>query len=98
MSPIDIVSIAPREDHISAVVFTSKPNCKPLAFPKDYSSGISPFNEERENPIIPLKYVYARLKCCDNRFVANPQYIFHTLNWIKCFQFFLDYCLYESAG
>ena len=46
MSPIDIVSIAPREDHISVVVFTSKPNCKPLAFPKDYSSGISPFNGE----------------------------------------------------
>ena len=42
--------------------------------------------------------MYARLKCCDDRFVANPQYIFHALNWIKCFQVFLDYCLYESAG
>ena len=30
-------------------------------------------------PITPSKYVHARLKCCDDRFAANPQYIFHAL-------------------
>ena len=24
-----------------------------------------------------------RLKCCDNRFSTNPQYIFHLLDWIE---------------
>ena len=23
------------------------------------------------------------LKCCDNRFTANPRYIFHALEWIE---------------
>ena len=27
--------------------------------------------------------MHARLACCDDRFAANPQYIFHTLNWIE---------------
>ena len=27
--------------------------------------------------------MHARLKCCDDRFAANPQYIFHALDWIK---------------
>ena len=27
--------------------------------------------------------MHARLKCCDDRFAANPQYIFHALNWIE---------------
>ena len=27
--------------------------------------------------------MHARLKCCDDRFAANPQYIFHTLDWIQ---------------
>ena len=27
--------------------------------------------------------MHATLKCCDDRFAANPQYIFHALNWIK---------------
>ena len=27
--------------------------------------------------------MYARLKCCDHEFSANPQYIFHALEWIE---------------
>ena len=33
-----------------------------------------------EIPITPSKYLHARLKCCDDRFPANPQYIFHALD------------------
>ena len=50
---------------------------------EDYSIGRNNFNEEREIPITPSKYVNARLKCCDDRFAANPQYIFHALDWIE---------------
>ena len=25
----------------------------------------------------------ARLKCCDDRFAVNPQYIFHALEWVE---------------
>ena len=32
---------------------------------------------------IHLKHVHARLKCSDDRFTANPQYIFHALAWIE---------------
>ena len=28
----------------------------------------------------PLKYVHVRLKCCDDRFAPNSQYIFHALD------------------
>ena len=35
---------------------------------EDYSIGRNNFNEEREIPITPSKYVNARLKCCDDRF------------------------------
>lgn len=27
--------------------------------------------------------VHARLKCCDDRFASNPQYIFQSLDWIE---------------
>ena len=27
--------------------------------------------------------MHVRLKCCDDRFAANPQFIFHALDWIK---------------
>ena len=27
--------------------------------------------------------MHARLKCCDDRFAANPQYLFHSLDCIK---------------
>ena len=27
--------------------------------------------------------MHTRLKCCDDRFASNPQYIFHALDWIE---------------
>ena len=27
--------------------------------------------------------MHARLKCCDDRYAANPQYMFHALDWIE---------------
>ena len=39
--------------------------------------------EKRKVQITPSKYVHARLKCCDDRFASNPQYIFHALDWIE---------------
>ena len=79
---LPIVNIAPGEGEIP-VSFTSEPNWEALAFPKDYSTGRNHFNEEREIPITPSKYVHTRLKCCDDRFASNPQYIFHALDWIE---------------
>ena len=81
-SPNEIVNIAPGEGQIP-VSFTSEPNSEALAFPKDYSARRNHFNEEREIPITPSKYVHARLKCCDDRFASNPEYIFHALDWIE---------------
>ena len=78
----EIVNIAPREIQIP-VCFTLEPNWEALAFPKDYSIGRNHFNEERKIPITRSKYVHARLKCCDDRFAANPQYIFHAFDWIE---------------
>ena len=82
ISPSEIVNIAPGEGQIF-VSFTSEPNWEALAFPKDYSTGRNHFNKEREIPITPSKYVHARLKCCDDRFAVNPQYIYHALDWIE---------------
>ena len=45
----------------------------------DYSKRRNRLNEEREIP----KYVHSRLKCCDDRFPSNSQYIFHALDWIQ---------------
>ena len=82
ISPNEIVNIAPGEGQIS-VSFTSEPNWEALAFPKDYSTGRNHFNEKREIPITPSKHVHTRLKCCDDRFASNPQYMFHALDWIE---------------
>ena len=78
----EIVDIAPGEGQIP-VSFTSEPNWEALAFPKYYSTGSNHINKEREIPITPSKYLHTRLKCCDDRFAANPQYIFHALDWIE---------------
>ena len=78
----EIVNIAPVEGQIS-VSFTSEPNCEALAFPKEYSTGINHFNEDRDNPITPSNYVHARLKCCDDRFASNSQYVLHAIDWIE---------------
>ena len=82
ISPSEIVNIAPGEGQIP-VSFTSELDWEALAFPKDYSTGINHYNEERKHHITPSKYVHARLKCCDDRFASNPQYIFHALDWIE---------------
>ena len=65
ISPSEIVNIAPGKGQIP-VSFTSEPNWETLAFPKDYCTVRNHFNEEREIPIAPSKYVHARLKCCDD--------------------------------
>ena len=78
----EIASIAPGEGQFP-VSFTSEPNWEALAFPKDYSTGVNHFNEEREIPTTPSKYVHTRRKCCDDRFASNPQYIFHALDRIE---------------
>ena len=82
LSSSEIVNIAPREGQI-LVSFTSELNWEALAFPKEYSTRINHFNEDRDNPITPSKYVHTRLKCCHDRFTSNSQYIFHELDWIE---------------
>ena len=81
-SSSEIVNIAPGEGQIP-VSFTSEPNWEAFAFPKEYSTGINHFNEDRDNPITSSKYVHARLKCCDDTFASNSQYIFHALDWVE---------------
>ena len=82
ISQSEIVNIAPREAQ-TLVSFTLQPNWEASVLPEDYSRGRNHFNEERETPVTPSKYVYASLKCCDDRFAATPQYIFHRLDWIE---------------
>ena len=82
ISPNEIVNIAPGEGQLP-VPFTSEPNWEALAFVKHYSTGRNHYNEERKVHITPSKYVHARLKCCDDRFASNPQYIFQSLDWIE---------------
>ena len=60
----------------------SEPKLKALPFPKDYSTG-KHFNEEREIPITPSKYLYVTQNFSDNRSAANPQCIFHAFDWIQ---------------
>ena len=60
--------------------FILEPNWKVFAYTDEYSTGINHFNENRNNPITPSKYVHAGLKCCDDRFAFNSQYIFHALD------------------
>ena len=82
ISPSEIVNIAPGEGQIP-VSFTSEPDWEALSFPKNYSTGKNHYNEKREIHITPSKYVHARLKCCDDRFASNAQYIFQALDWIE---------------
>ena len=82
VSADDLINIAPGEGNIP-VSFTSEPNWEALCFVKEYALGSNHFSEERKVPITPSKYVNARLKCCDDRFASNPQYIFQCLDWIE---------------
>ena len=79
ISQSEIVNIAPTEAQ-TLVSFTLQPNWEASVLPEDYSRGRNPFNEEIETPVPPSKYVYTSLKCCDDRFAATPQYIFHRLD------------------
>ena len=72
ISPSEIVNIVPGEIQIS-VPFTEERNWEALAFSQDYSTGRNNLSEERDIS----KYVHARLKCCDSRFVSQSQYMFH---------------------
>ena len=71
LSPSEIVNIAPGEGQIP-VSFNSEPNWDAHAFSKYYSTRRNHFNEERKIPITSSKYMHVRLKCCDDRFPANP--------------------------
>ena len=79
ISSSEIVNIAPGDGQIP-VSFTPEPNWEALAFPKEYSAWLNHFNEDSDKPMTPLKYVHVRLKCCDDRFAPNSQYIFHALD------------------
>ena len=78
----DIVNIAPGENQIP-VSCTSEPDWEGLSFVKNYSTGENHYNQERKVHITPSKYIHSRLKCCDDRFASNPQYIFQALDWIE---------------
>ena len=82
ISSSEIVNIAPGEGQLP-VSFTSEPNWEALLFPKEYSTGIIILMRTGKNPITPSKSVHARLKCCDDRFASNSQYIFHALDRIE---------------
>ena len=82
LSSSEVVNIAPGEGQIP-VSFTSEPNWEVLAFPKDYSTQRNQYIQERQITIAHSKYLYTRLKYCDEIFAANPQYIFHALEWIE---------------
>ena len=77
-----IFNIAPLEENVP-VSFGSEQNWETLTFPKEYATGKNHFIDARALPITPTKYVKARLKCCNDRFASNPQYIFHALDWIE---------------
>ena len=82
ISAEEVLNIAPCENQIPTSSRT-EPNWEPLAFPKHYSTGEFHFNVPRKVKITPSKYIHARLKCCDDRFASDPQYIFSALDWIE---------------
>ena len=77
-----IIEVAPGEGQIPISIYKEK-NWEAMAFVKQYSEGKFHFNTERPTKISVSKYIHARLKCCDNRFSSDPQYVFQCLNWIE---------------
>ena len=69
-----IINVTHGERNIP-VSFSLKANCDALVFHH--------FNGARRFPMAPIKYVQATLKYYDHRFVSNPQFIFHALDWIE---------------
>ena len=83
LSAEELINIAPGEGNIP-VSFTSEPNWEALCLVKELALGYNHFAEEKEFPITLSTYVHGRLKCCDNRFASNPQYIFQCFDWTEC--------------
>lgn len=78
----EILNVAPGEGQIP-VNTKSETNWEALAFPKEFSTGKYHYNHPRDIEITPIQYVQARLKCSDNRFASNPQYLFSVLDWVE---------------
>ena len=92
-----LVNWVPEEGQIIGS-FTSESNLEALAFPTDYSTVRNHFDEDRQIPTTPSKYVHTRLKSCDDRLAANLQYIFHALDWIDCTRNFSSFCWKETIS
>ena len=86
----EVVSIATQEGQIP-VTFTAEPEWEALVFPLKEIFGalrdlvqiaqrITYFNKDRKVPMTPVKFVHSRINCHVDRFVSNPQYIFHSLD------------------
>ena len=63
--------------------FSLKSNFEAVAFHMEYETSKNHFNDARAFPIAPINYVQAILKYYDHRFVLNPRFIFHALDWIE---------------
>ena len=82
VEPGEVLNLAPAEGQIP-VSFTSEPDWEALAFVKEFPLGKGHFNENRNVAITPSQYVHTRLKCADDRFANNAQYIFAQLDLIE---------------
>ena len=78
----EVLNLAPAEGQIP-VSFTSEPDWEALAFVKEFPLGKGHFNENRNVAITPSQYVHTRLKCADDRFANNAQYVFAQLDLIE---------------
>ena len=81
ISAEQIVNIAPVGQ--IPVSTYSEPNWEAFAYVKKFSDGNFHYGTTRDVKITASKYTHARLKCADNRFASDPQYIFGMLNWIE---------------
>ena len=78
----EILNIAPGEGQIP-IDRRTEANWEALAFPKEFSTGKFHYNHQRDIKMTPNQYVQARLKCSDNRFASNAQYLFSALDWVE---------------
>ena len=81
MVPTNVLKTARGEGQLH-VPFTSESDLEALAFVNKFSAGENHFNTERKVRITPSKYQHITLKCCDNRFTSDQQFIFQALDWI----------------